>query len=289
MCHWSVTLRGLASFESFVGGGTLTEPGHVGAKMLITVKTYPAPSTRHVETVCVAGVRLDTPEPEWVRLYPIPFRKMAYNGQFRKYQVVDGDIRHRGTHDPRPESHSPHLDSIRLGDVVKSNDKWRRRTLMLGGLVGATTTCELIRINRATTMDQPAPSLGLIKPEILDIRVMPGRPWTAKQLQKVKAAAEPDLFDTPLNELQPAPFQVKYRYRCESSGCRTHLQSVLDWELGAAGLDWQNRYGDRTQNMIEEQWTKIVGPEKDVHFFVGNQHQYRQAFSVLGVWYPPKA
>lgn len=267
----------------------MSQPGHIGAKILITVKTYPAPSTRHVETVCVAGVRLDTPEPEWVRLYPIPFRKMAFSGQFKKYQLVDADIRHRGSHDPRPESYSPDLKTIKLGDTVKSTDKWRRRSALLGGLVGATTTCELIRINRMTPMNEPAPSLGLVKPEILDIRVKPGRPWTSKQLKKVKAAAEPDLFDTPLNELQPAPFMVKYRYRCESAGCRTHLQSVLDWELGAAGLDWEERYGDKTGDMIEQQWTKIVGPEKDVHFFVGNQHQYRHAFSVLGVWYPPKA
>lgn len=43
-------------------------------KVLITVKSYPSPSRRYGETVCVAGVDLDSGR--WVRLYPIPFRDL---------------------------------------------------------------------------------------------------------------------------------------------------------------------------------------------------------------------
>jgi hypothetical protein len=33
----------------------------------------------------------------------------------------------------------------------------------------------------------------------------------------------------------------------------------------------------------------MCGPTKDTAFIVGNQHQYRQGFLVLGVWWPPLA
>jgi hypothetical protein len=29
----------------------------------------------------------------------------------------------------------------------------------------------------------------------------------------------------------------------------------------------------------------ILG-DNDTHFYIGNQHQHRHSFSILGVWYP---
>ncbi len=50
-------------------------------RVLITVKTYPTPSTRYIELVCTAGVREDGP---WIRIYPAPFRFLKT--QYKKYQ-----------------------------------------------------------------------------------------------------------------------------------------------------------------------------------------------------------
>lgn len=41
-------------------------------KILITVKAYPNPSKTYEETVCVAGIDIDTGK--WVRLYPIKYK-----------------------------------------------------------------------------------------------------------------------------------------------------------------------------------------------------------------------
>ncbi len=49
-------------------------------KVLVTVKTYPNPSRKYQETVCVAGIDLDTKT--WIRLYPIKFRDLEANKQF---------------------------------------------------------------------------------------------------------------------------------------------------------------------------------------------------------------
>ncbi|MDQ2710039.1 MAG: hypothetical protein M3Z25_21535 [Actinomycetota bacterium] len=40
-------------------------------RVLVTVKAYPQPSRSYGETVCVAGVRIDTPTPSWTRLHPV--------------------------------------------------------------------------------------------------------------------------------------------------------------------------------------------------------------------------
>jgi hypothetical protein len=56
--------------------------------VLITVKAYPSVSTKYGETVCVAGIRLDTPEPGWVRLFPVAYRDLLVEQRFRKYEIV---------------------------------------------------------------------------------------------------------------------------------------------------------------------------------------------------------
>jgi hypothetical protein len=106
--------------------------GYEFADILVTVKTYPTPSQTHVETVCVAGVRVDKVTPSWVRLYPIAFRTLDGEEQFKKYQIVHVPIRARGSSDPRPESYSPDMSKIDMGEVVTSTKNWARRANLMG-------------------------------------------------------------------------------------------------------------------------------------------------------------
>ena len=43
--------------------------------VLVTVKAYPNLSRKYGETVCVAGIDLDSKQ--WIRLYPIPFTRLC--------------------------------------------------------------------------------------------------------------------------------------------------------------------------------------------------------------------
>jgi len=95
------------------------------------------------ETGCVAGIRLDTPTPEWVRLWPVGFRELPESDKFHKWQVIELDAV-KSRRDSRPESFTPHLHTLKLGDVIESKNKWRNRRELLGGLLGETTLCDLM-------------------------------------------------------------------------------------------------------------------------------------------------
>lgn len=88
--------------------------------------------------------------------------------------------------------------------------------------------------------------------------------------------------------LEPAPYAVRYKYRCTAAKCPGHDQKNLDWEVGQAGRRWKAEYGDAgAREALLKRWRDdMVLPDKDIHFYVGNQNRYRRTFSVLGTWYP---
>ena len=50
-------------------------------RVLIAVKTYPTLSEKYDELVCTAGFLEDG---TWIRIYPIPFRKLSYDNRYNK-------------------------------------------------------------------------------------------------------------------------------------------------------------------------------------------------------------
>ncbi len=262
--------------------------GDVTATVMITVKTYPNPSDTYGETVCVAGVRLDRGRPEWIRLYPVKFRNEDFDKRFRKYEILRVNGTYETRNDNRPESFRPRQDELEHVDQLDSRGNWQQRRMNLDGLLGATTMCKLLEANPAGGMGTPSPSLGLIKPTNVQVTVIAGDPWSAAEQAKVEAASAPDLFGTSLKPLEPAPYAVRYKYRCQSLTCGGHDQKVLDWETGQAGRRWLRDNGDRrAREMLIAKWgDEMLSPDRDVHFYVGNQNMRRRSFSVLGVWYP---
>ncbi|MPM62092.1 hypothetical protein SDC9_108958 [bioreactor metagenome] len=58
-------------------------------KVLIAVKTYPTLSEKYDELVCTAGFLEDG---SWIRLYPIPFRKLELSQICLRSMTVIGLI-----------------------------------------------------------------------------------------------------------------------------------------------------------------------------------------------------
>ena len=100
------------------------------AEVLVTVKAYPQLSNRHGEVVCVAGVRLDRDKPEWIRLFPVPYRDLP-ELKFKKYEVLRTKVR-RGN-DQRPESYRLDLDHLEVVRAVGTgrDQLWRERRQLL--------------------------------------------------------------------------------------------------------------------------------------------------------------
>lgn len=257
------------------------------AQVMVTVKAYPQLSKKSGEVVCVAGVRLDSPEPKWIRLYPIAFRDLDEYQKFKKYDVIGVEIG-RGK-DIRPESFIPTQGSISVTRPIDTapDQKWTERRHLMGSLVGETTMCRLVRQNEKSGR-KAAPSLGLIKPDVLDVEVEKNLGFDADRRSLAALAAEATLFADAKQQLEPSPFNVKYRYKCQEPGCKGHIQSYIDWEVGEAGRKWSRSYAEAEipGRIRDKVLTQLCGNDRDTHFFVGNTHRWLTAFLVLGVFWP---
>lgn len=254
------------------------------------MKASPQPSAKYGDTVCVAGIRIDTEQAEWVRLYPVPFRWLDGDQQFRKYDIVELNMR-RAVGDTRPESYKPDIESI---DVVEHIVGWKLRQPYFER-VARTTTCALSRAARAR---HDAPSLGMVPVRELlsmEFEIHPG--WTDGEKAKIAASVErtqlslfADSSQTPT--LLKAPrFKVRYRYHCMESDCPGHVGQILDWELTA--LQNRQRVDDEQlrQSITQKFRDQMFGAGRQTSFFMGNfeDPRKRHGFSVLGIHYPPES
>jgi len=256
----------------------------VRMRVLVTVKAAPNPSETYGETVCVAGVRPDVMNPGWVRLYPINFRDLDSDDQFRKYQIITLDAR-PARQDQRRESWRPIMPSIVKEEFL---EPWKPRRVWLDDYVEDS----MCRLNAAARDHADAKSLALVRPlEVAGLTFERHPGWTAEEQRKIdKYVAQPDLFNpkekTPL---KPPRLKARYRYRCHERSCNGHEQGLLDWEFV---LLQRQLAGSTEEHMRAELQAKFVDmmchPSRDVAFYVGNQAKRVHVFSVLGVYYPKR-
>ena len=252
-------------------------------RLLVTVKAYPAVSTRYGEVVCVAGVTEPGPDQRWVRLFPVPYRQLEWTQRFRKYQLIEVSVRAHGS-DNRPETRRPNLESLSLHERLRAKSNWRERRPYIEPLMQS-SMCEIARRQQAEGL-----SLGVFRPrEVQDFVHEPHEAdWSARQEAVV---SQPSLLFPNGDTLEQIPFRFSYRYRCEDMQCSGHKQSIIDWELAQAFRKWRESHRDEAA-LVEALRGKWLGemwaPDRDSALFVGNQHQHPSSFLVLGVYWPRK-
>jgi hypothetical protein len=261
-------------------GRTSSTHDWVEMRVLVTVKAYPSVSTKYGEAICVAGIRLDSAKPEWVRLFPIGFRDLPTTLRFAKYQAITLRARKHST-DRRAETWRPDVESIECGEDVPAGGAWIARRRLIEPLLGP-TMCEL---HRGRKGGAAGPSLGLVRPaRVRGIRVAQESAWSPGQQGTV---AQGNLLTTK-PELTKPRHAFSYSYLCEEPGCKGHVQKIVDWELGEAYRGWTQK-GDELVEAIQRKWMDhMCADKREPFFFVGDQHTRPGQFLVLGTFYPER-
>jgi hypothetical protein len=251
-------------------------------RILIVVKTYPNPSKAHGETVCCAGVDMDTGR--WVRVYPITFRQLA-GRQFAKYQIIECRARTPRS-DKRPESVQVDLDSIQpIGEPLPAGDEgWRSRMSLL-----PRPDASLERIRAAQARD--GTSLGMFRPKRIEkLLIEAAKPWTERQrshLQQQRLGLGEEATRE-LTELKQIPWSFSYRFSCDDASClKPHTLQVLDWEIAESYRSWSRTYPD-WEERIRQRYEREL-PARDLHLVVGNLAKRHRTFVIIGLVRPPGA
>lgn len=263
-------------------------------RVLIAVKTYPTLSTNYGELVCTAGFRENG---QWVRIYPVPFRQLAGDSQYKKYDWIELELV-KNTTDFRVESYRPAnpADINIVGHIDADGDTWsRRREHCLSKVY---TNLEVL-IAEAKDR-QIGTSLAVFKPtRVLDFTYEAAEEeWDSDKLAALKAKADQgSLFDEErvaknvLDVVRKLPFAFRYKF-LDDEGRESNLM-IEDWEVGA--LYWnclERRGGIKSLAVIDvkKKYLEDFARNKDLHFFLGTTKEFHfiapNPFIIIGAFYP---
>lgn len=245
-------------------------------RILITVKTYPTLSKKYGETVCTAGVREDG---TWVRMYPVPFRRLNEKEQYKKYDWVECQLV-RSTKDSRPETYHP-VDQTELQPVdhINTDNHWReRRRILLKNAKVFTSLDEVIAKAKANEI-----SLAVFKPsKIVDFicKAEEDPHWDPTKVQKMRDRTKQyELFDDhkwreTFDLIPKLPYSFSYKFEDEN-GKLSKLR-VFDWEIGQ--LYWNclkstNKNEAEALAKVKQKYFDTFS-KTDLHFFLGTTQQF---------------
>lgn len=264
----------------------------VKEKVLITVKTYPTLSSKYDELVCTAGLREDG---SWIRIYPIPFRKLDFESRYAKYQWIELELV-KNTSDPRPESFRPFdYDKIVTKEIISTGKDrlWiERKKYVLKKVYNDIT----LLISEAKDKNI-CTSLATFKPkEILDFKVEPvEREWDSDKLKKLKAKAkQTNMFEkaeNPFEVVQKLPYKFSYQFiDINNRKCKLMIE---DWEI--CQLYWnvlRRHKGDEKKACedVRKKYFDDFAKTKDLYLFLGTTRQFHfmapNPFVIIGTFHP---
>lgn len=262
-------------------------------KVLIAVKTYPTLSNKYDELVCTAGFLEDG---SWIRIYPIPFRKLEYDKQYSKYDWIEVDLE-KNNSDFRLESHKPKSieTAFNIVEHLGTEDSWRlRKEIVLKNV--HTNMTELIAQAKDTTKYT---SLAVFKPkEILDFKVEKvDRQWDKSKLNNLKAKAlQLNLFqnsDNPFEVVQKLPYKFSYKFKSDDDVERTMM--IEDWEIGQLYWNCLKRNEGNEAKACEDvrkKYFEDFAKTKDLYLFLGTTREFHliapNPFVIIGTFHPKK-
>jgi hypothetical protein len=255
--------------------------------LLILAKTYPSPSAKYIETSCVAGINS---KGEVRRIYPVPFRVMEGESKFHKYQWINARI-DKSPSDHRPESYKIDVGTLEPGEVIPTKQDWLGRKEWFEKIPEYNSISELNELYPAKIE-----TLVRIKPSyIVKFIIQPAKnpEWTEDEIAKLSAdERQASLFEeltpqAPLFQLKKMPYDFYYEFATHHEGIENIQKlKVIDWEICQLFWTCFNSYGDKWEEKFRIKMDSEL-PSKDLSFFLGNQHRFRDQWLIISIFYPP--
>ena len=257
-------------------------------KVLILCKTYPSPSSKYSETSCVAGMEEGS---TLLRLFPVPFRLINDDRQFKKWQIIECEVA-KARDDRRKESHHIQVDSIQmLGPPVSTRDGWLSRLTWLNAHPIHSDFAS-VEAARQTNGD----SLAFLRPEeMVGLEITPATEpdWTDDERSKLlQHQRQGGLFDPAdarqIKMLRKLPYDFHYRYRCRSGASVVEYRhKIVDWEAGALYWNCRRKYGAGWEEKFREKMERML-PAADLIFLMGTIHRFPDQWLIVSLIYPPR-
>ncbi len=242
--------------------------------VLVNCKTYPAVSTKYIETVCTGGIERDG---RFIRLYPIPFRFLDDEQQYDRWDVIRVRA-YRDTKDQRPESW--HLEAGTEIKILESISSERQRwEWMRHGVFESTDE-----------MDRRGMTNGLVEIEPFELYWEPeSKEWSAGQLNVFNQG---NLFHG--REKQEAlaervPWQFKLRFKEKSTG-REFDQKVLAWSYYQGYRRRLAALKDEVEALMalrDNVHRSILNPARSVFVIFGTHSRFKH-WMISGLYHLPR-
>lgn len=236
-------------------------------EIAVLVRATPEKSRRNGEVHAV-GVTGINKAGELLRLYPLRFRYGEGLVDFRKNDLLEVTVT-KPEHDIRWESRKV-LDYVNLERPVKDREI---KELILP----LVTSLERLNIEGA--------SLGVVKPELLDVEVKVNSIETCDRQQYFNMMG--DFLEK--GEKARMPVEARYTFRCEGEeACRGHKIILLDWELNETvrNIVREEREPEAVKTKIREQLFELL-KEKELYFIMGTHFIYG-TWMITGIFCPEK-
>jgi hypothetical protein len=261
-------------------------------RILITVKTYPTLSRKYGETVCTAGVR---PDGSWVRIYPVPFRRLEDEEQYSKFDWVEAELV-RNHSDTRPETFRPtnyeHLVAVAK---MTTADNWRERRRLLLETAEVFTRMDVLMEDAKANRR----SLAVFKPTSIRGFIWEDeeRQWDADKVAQMREQSRQieifadDRWRETFQLIPKLPYSFSYQLQ-DAVGRKSTLQ-ILDWECGQLYWNCWRRNGEDEADALEKVKAKYLGEfgDRDIHLLLGTTQQFHgfapNPWVIVGVFAPP--
>lgn len=248
-------------------------------KLFILTKTYPMPSRDYREHTCVAAIN---DKGELRRLYPVPFRLLENDLQFKRWQWISAEINRSS--DQRPESHRINTDTIKI--LSEKPLAWPdRMAIIKPHIFSSFNALEEARIKTGM-------SFGIIQPldYMLEIEEEKNKAWTIKELANLNKEGlfDPDGVKS-RRQLRKLPYKFYYRYKSPDNGEESEFRHmVTDWESGILCLNCIDRYKDGWETKVREKLEGEFKNKRKLFFLMGTVHRFPSQWLIVGLIYPPK-